>query len=150
MIATGREGVTVRTVLSVPELERTQLTVLSGEDRLDAAVRWVHIAETEDVASLLEGGEFLLSSGPAFRLNVDRTRAFLLRLEKAGAAAFAVEIVTEDDEPDASSLEVLRAASAGLQIPVVALTERVRFARITQTAHRLLICLLYTSPSPRD
>ncbi|MFB9777603.1 PucR family transcriptional regulator [Brevibacterium otitidis] len=138
-IGTGREGVTVRTVLSVPELEQTQLTVLSGENRLDAAVRWVHIAETEDVASLLEGGEFLLSSGPAFRLNVDRTRAFLLRLEKAGAAAFAVEIVTEDDEPDASSLEVLSAASAGLEIPVIALTERVRFARITQAAHRLLI-----------
>lgn len=133
------QDITVRTLLELPEVTGGDPIVLTGKDRLDTPVRWVHIAEADEVTELLEGGELLLSSSSAFRHSAERTRAFLEQLKKAGAAGFAVETIDEAGLTDSRSLEILRTAGAGIDMPVIALRARTRFVRITQQAHRLLI-----------
>ncbi|WP_051297982.1 PucR family transcriptional regulator ligand-binding domain-containing protein [Brevibacterium album] len=131
--------VTVRSVLDVDELRRGLPDVLTGTELLDRPVSWVHIAETEEVASLLEGGEVILSSSAMFRSSPERTRAFLRRLQAAGAAAFVIEVVDVSGHPDPRARRIVAEAASGIDLPVVVLSARVRFVRITQAAHRMLI-----------
>lgn len=131
--------VTVRSVLDVDELRRGLPDVLTGTELLDRPVSWVHIAETEEVASLLEGGEVILSSSAMFRSSPERTRAFLRRLQAAGAAAFVIEVVDVSGRPDPRARRIVAEAASGIELPVVVLSARVRFVRITQAAHRMLI-----------
>ena len=37
--------------------------LVAGEDGLDRPVRWVHVAEVPDIATLLRGGELVLTTG---------------------------------------------------------------------------------------
>ncbi|MBN9619761.1 MAG: PucR family transcriptional regulator ligand-binding domain-containing protein, partial [Actinobacteria bacterium] len=48
---------TLREVLALPALRRSSPLVRVGRTQLDRQVRWVHVAEVTDIASLLEGGE---------------------------------------------------------------------------------------------
>lgn len=132
-------AVTVRSILHLDEIRGARPQVLSGADRLDRPVRWVHIAETEEVPSLLEGGELILSSGTMFRQSPARTRDFLTRLDTAGASGFVIEIVDEAGQPSTIDREVLTEAVDGLDFPVIVLAARARYVRVTQAAHRLLI-----------
>lgn len=130
---------TIRRFLQLPQVKLGNPVVLSGEEHLDTPIRWVHIAETEEVTDLLEGGELLLSSSPAFQHSVERTRAFLIQAHRAGAVGFTVEAIDEAGLAHPRSLEVLTEAGRGAGMPVIALRSRVRFVRITQEAHRVLI-----------
>ena len=137
---TGRlRDLTVRNFLQLPQVKLGNPVVLAGQQHLDTPVRWVHIAETDAVTGLLEGGEMLLSSSPAFQHSVEHTRAFLDQARRAGAVGFAVEAIDEVGLASPRSLEVLTEAGRGAGMPVIALRSRVRFVRITQEAHRVLI-----------
>ncbi|WP_019159895.1 PucR family transcriptional regulator [Brevibacterium senegalense] len=131
--------VTVRSILHLDEIRGARPQVLSGSARLGDPVRWVHIAETDEVPSLLEGGELILSSGTRFRRSVTRTRDFLTRLDAAGAAGFIIEIVDEAGQTSEADRALLIEAVAGLELPVIVLAARARYVRVTQAAHRLLI-----------
>ncbi|KXZ59171.1 Purine catabolism regulatory protein-like family protein [Brevibacterium ravenspurgense] len=135
----GLRDLTVRNFLQLPQVKLGNPVVLAGEEHLDTPVRWVHIAETDAVTDLLEGGEMLLSSSPAFQHSVEHTRAFLDQARRAGAVGFAVEAIDEVGLASPRSLEVLTEAGKGAGMPVIALRSRVRFVRITQEAHRVLI-----------
>lgn len=135
----GLRDLTVRNFLQLPHVKFGNPVVLAGEKHLDTPVRWVHIAETDAVTGLLEGGEMLLSSSPAFQHSVENTRAFLDQARRAGAVGFAVEAIDEVGLASPRSLEVLTEAGRGAGMPVIALRSRVRFVRITQEAHRVLI-----------
>ena len=135
----GPRDLTVRNFLQLPQVKLGNPVVLAGQQHLDTPVRWVHIAETDAVTDLLEGGEMLLSSSPAFQHSVENTRAFLDQARRAGAVGFAVEAIDEVGLASPRSLEVLTEAGRGAGMPVIALRSRVRFVRITQEAHRVLI-----------
>lgn len=135
----GLRDLTVRNFLQLPQVKLGNPVVLAGEKHLDTPIRWVHIAETDAVTDLLEGGEMLLSSSPAFQHSVEHTRAFLDQAHRAGAVGFAVEAIDEVGLASPRSLEVLTEAGKGAGMPVIALRSRVRFVRITQEAHRVLI-----------
>ena len=80
----GLRDLTVRNFLQLPHVKFGNPVVLAGQQHLDTPVRWVHIAETDAVTDLLEGGEMLLSSSPAFQHSVENTRAFLDQARRAG------------------------------------------------------------------
>ena len=134
--------VTVRSILHLDEIRGARPQVLSGSARLGDPVRWVHIAETDEVPSLLEGGELILSSGTRFRRSVTRTRDFLTRLDAAGAAGFIIEIVDESGQTS----EADRALSSAADLPVI-VPARARYVRVTQAAHRLLIGSSWRGPA---
>lgn len=131
--------VTVRGVLELAEIRAGYPEVLSGAEALDTPVRWVHIADTEHVGALLEGGELVLSTGQTFRGSAAATARFLDELQAAGAAGAVIELVDEAGEPALGAIETLRAVTRDRLLPVVLLTRSVRFVRVTQVAHRMLI-----------
>jgi purine catabolism regulator len=129
----------LRTVLEVAEIRAGAPEVLCGAKNIDTPVRWVHIADTERVGSLLEGGELVLTTGQTFRGSIEATRRFLDELEASGAVGAVIELVDAAERPATGAIDALRAACRGRSLPVVLLTRSVRFVRITQVAHRMLV-----------
>lgn len=56
-------AVTLRSLLGAVEDEN--LTILAGEDHLDQAVRWIHMVESIEISSFLEGQEITFTTGAA-------------------------------------------------------------------------------------
>ena len=54
---------TLDIVLKHPSLARAEPHVLVGRDELRRRVRWIHSSEVLEIASLLRGGELLLTGG---------------------------------------------------------------------------------------
>ena len=143
MTSLGKPVLTVRSTLDLAPLAVGQPEVLAGAERLDAPVRWIHIAEGTEMSELLEGGELVLTTGLAFRRDREdpeaAARTFLERFLAAGAAGIVVELVADNDEPDAEAAAVLRRAAAGAAGPVVLLSRRTRFVHVTEHVHRVLV-----------
>jgi purine catabolism regulator len=131
--------ITLRVLLGLPEIRSGAPEVLSGAEDLDVPVRWVHIADSERVGSLLEGRELVLSTGQSFRGSLTATERFLDELEAAGAAGAVVELVDEKGLPATEAIEILREATRMRALPVVLLVCPIRFVRVTQVAHRMLV-----------
>ncbi len=55
----------LRDVLDLPAVRRGDPQVRAAAGHLDRRVRWVHVSEVSDIASLLEGGELILTTGIA-------------------------------------------------------------------------------------
>lgn len=135
--AVGR--INIASLIGLDEVRAGRPEVLNGAGELDRPVRWVHVADAEGVGALIEGGELVLSTAAGFRHSATRVRRFLEDLEDGGAAGAFVELVRADGSPDEPASAVLRAAVAGLHLPVVVLRRRIKFVRVTQAAHRLLV-----------
>src|SRR5699024_1238764 len=73
------------------------------------------------------------------RDSVADARAFLEDLERAGAAGAVIELVDEHGEPADAAIAVLRRAAHGCRMAVAVLVRPIRFVRVTQVAHRLLV-----------
>ncbi|GAA3702699.1 PucR family transcriptional regulator [Arthrobacter ginkgonis] len=142
--AASGPALTVRTVLALEEVSSGAPEVLAGAEGLDASVRWVHIADGERVGAVLEGGELVLSSGlsfrsPSFRSSAQAAARFLDELQAAGAAGAVVELVEPDGTLADPAAAALREAAAGRPLPVVLLNRPVRFVRVTEVVHRMLV-----------
>ncbi len=109
--------------------------MLSGRERLDASVRWVHVGEVRDVAGLLEGGELILSTGLAMTGPAGDAVAYLDDLVAAGAVGLVVELGIRFPEVPPEVVE--RARSRGF--PLVVLRARVRFVEVTEEVHRGIV-----------
>lgn len=133
------ERLTVRALLELEEVRFGGPEIINGEAELDRPVRWVHVADAEGVGALIEGGEVVLSTAGGFRTSAVRVRRFLQGLEGGGAAAALIELVDERGRPDETALATVHEAVEGLALPVVVLRHRIKFVRVTQAAHRLLI-----------
>ena len=107
--------------------------VLTGQERLDSPVRWVHVADVRDVRGLLRGGELVLTTG--LPLHSHDPPGFVDDLVADGAAGLVVELgEVVDRVPDAV---VARARAAGL--PLVVLHAPVRFVEVTEQVHRAIV-----------
>lgn len=127
--------VSVGDALKTPVLRRGVPEVLAHEAGLGNEIRWVHASEVSNIASLLRGGELLLSTG----MGLDRATAGQDRLVRELAerqiAALAIELGSS-----------LRAVPKGLvraaerhDLCLIALNREVRFVEVTETIHRMLI-----------
>ncbi len=122
-------------ILALPIVRKGDPEILSGQDRLDAPVRWVHVAELRNLTGLLEGGELVLSTGLAFEESAVEAAQYLGELALHGAAGVIVEIL--EDRPGAA--KALRIAANSADMPVVLLRKPVRFVEITENVHKLII-----------
>ncbi|MEW1988394.1 PucR family transcriptional regulator [Brevibacterium casei] len=132
-------SLTVAGVLDLEEIRSGAPEVVAGEADLDRPIRWVHIADSEHVEQFLEGGELVLTTAQTFRRSPAAMTVFLDQLEAAGAAGVVVELVDDASDPDEQAAEVVRHAASGRELPVVVLTHRIKFVRITEVAHRSLL-----------
>ncbi|MBB2994355.1 PucR family transcriptional regulator ligand-binding domain-containing protein [Paeniglutamicibacter cryotolerans] len=134
--ATGR--LSVARILELKVLRDAEPLVLAGADSLENVVRWVHVAESADMAGLLQGGELVLSTGLAFRGPGAGAHYFLRQIREAGAAGVVIELAGAGDEVE-SSVQGLRAAAREVDYPVVLVRKRMRFVEVTEVVHRMLV-----------
>ena len=127
--------ITVGAALRLPAIARGVPTVVAGERNLGRPVRWVHAGEVRNMASLLKGGEMLLTTGMGLQGDDNDRRRFVRELAQRGVAALVVELGSVFDAiPDAV---VEEADEHGL--PVVALNREVPFVEITQALHEEIV-----------
>ncbi|GAB7063819.1 PucR family transcriptional regulator [Streptomyces mexicanus] len=128
-------GITVRRALELPGLSSGLPEVLAGADRLGRPVRWVHAGEVPNIASLLKGGELLLTTGYGLGTRPADQRAFVRTLAERGIAALVVELGPRFSRLPAALVETAR--SAGL--PLVQLHREVPFVTVTEEIHTEIV-----------
>ncbi|MGC0209949.1 PucR family transcriptional regulator [Streptomyces levis] len=128
-------GITVQRALELPGLRGGLPEVLVGGDRLGRTVRWVHAGEVPHIASLLKGGELLLTTGYGLGTRPAEQRAFVRTLAERGIAALVVELGPRFTRLPAALVDTAR--SAGL--PLVQLHREVPFVTVTEEIHTEIV-----------
>ncbi|MGP4045757.1 PucR family transcriptional regulator [Streptomyces sp. 2A115] len=128
-------GITVRRALELPGLRGGLPEVLAGAERLDRTVRWVHAGEVPHIASLLKGGELLLTTGYGLGTRPADQRAFVRTLAERGIAALVVELGPRFTRLPSALVETARAAG----LPLVQLHREVPFVAVTEEVHTEIV-----------
>ncbi|MEU0337149.1 PucR family transcriptional regulator [Streptomyces sp. NPDC006193] len=128
-------GITVQRALELPGLRSGLPEVLAGGDRLGRTVRWVHAGEVPNIASLLKGGELLLTTGYGLGARPADQRAFVRTLAERGIAALVVELGPRFTRLPAALVDTARAAG----MPLVQLHREVPFVTVTEEIHTEIV-----------
>ncbi|MFF5173844.1 PucR family transcriptional regulator [Micromonospora sp. NPDC000089] len=127
---------TVREVLALDPVRHGAPRLVAGEPALDRPVRWVHVAEVPDIATLLGGGELVLTTGIGLPADDAGLRAFISDLADVGVSGLVVELgrryVT-------GVPRVMVAAAERRGLPLVELRRATPFVRITEAVHALIV-----------
>jgi purine catabolism regulator len=129
----------VRQVLLLPVLEQGDPDVVAGSSGMDATVRWVHVSELPDIASLLRGGELILTTGIALPGDAAGQRRYVEELSAAGACGVIVELGRRWSELPAP----LVASAEANGLPLVTLAAQVPFVAVTEEVHARIINAQY-------
>src|SRR5215475_1261889 len=126
----------VREVLALDSVRYGAPRVVAGADAVDRPVRWVHVAEVPDIATLLRGGELVLTTGIGLPTDDDGLREFIDGLADVGAAGLVVEL---GRRYAGSVPRVMAAAADKRELPLVELRKATPFVRITEAVHALIV-----------
>lgn len=127
---------TLADVLRLDAVRRGEPRVVAGADRLDARVRWVHVAEVTDIAHLLRGGELVLTTGIALPDEPERLRAYVADLAAVGISGLIVELGRKYARTLPAAL-VSAAEEYGL--PLIAWARETVFVDVTEAVHAQII-----------
>ncbi len=127
---------TVSDLLGLDVVRRGSPQVVAGRAGLGARVRWVHVLELADVAHLLQGGEFVLTTGIALPAEPALLARYAAELAEAGVSALAVELGRRYVGALPPAL-VRAAADSGLTL--IAFEREVPFVEITEAVHARII-----------
>lgn len=127
---------TVREVLALDPVRHGAPRVVAGDEGLDRPVRWVHVAEVPDIATLLGGGELVLTTGIGLPGDDAGLRAFIGDLADVGVSGLVVELGRRylSGVP-----RVMAAAAERRGLPLVELRRATPFVRITEAVHALIV-----------
>ncbi|MFJ4716901.1 PucR family transcriptional regulator [Streptomyces sp. NPDC088785] len=128
-------GITVQRALELPGLRSGLPEVVAGGDRLQRTVRWVHAGEVPNIASLLKGGELLLTTGFGLGTRPAEQRAFVRKLAERGISALVIELGQRFARLPAALVETARAAG----LPLVQLHREVPFVTVTEEVHTEIV-----------
>ncbi|OIK25412.1 PucR family transcriptional regulator [Streptomyces malaysiense] len=128
-------GITVQRALELPGLRSGLPEIVAGADRLSRTVRWVHAGEVPNIASLLKGGELLLTTGYGLGTRPAEQRAFVRTLAERGIAALVVELGPRFSRLPAALVDTARAAG----LPLVQLHREVPFVTVTEEIHTEIV-----------
>jgi purine catabolism regulator len=126
----------VREVLALGPVKYGAPRVVAGADHLDRPVRWVHVAEVPDIATLLRGGELVLTTGIGLPNDDDGLRAFVATLADVGVAGLVVELGRRFES---SVPRVMAAAAAKYDLPLIELRKATPFVQITEAVHAIIV-----------
>ncbi|WP_030041352.1 PucR family transcriptional regulator [Streptomyces resistomycificus] len=132
---TQSAGITIQRALELPGLRSGLPEILAGADRLQRTVRWVHAGEVPHIASLLKGGELLLTTGYGLGTRPAEQRAFVRTLAERGIAALVVELGPRFTRLPAALVDTARAAG----LPLVQLHREVPFVAVTEEIHTEIV-----------
>ncbi|MFG2050336.1 PucR family transcriptional regulator [Micromonospora sp. NPDC048935] len=127
---------TVREVLALGPVRHGAPRVVAGDAGLDRPVRWVHVAEVPDIATLLGGGELVLTTGIGLPGDDAGLRAFIGDLADVGVSGLVVEL---GRRYVSGVPRVMVAAAERRGLPLVELRRATPFVRITEAVHALIV-----------
>jgi len=127
---------TVADVLALEPVRRGAPRVLTGADRLDAPVRWVHVIELAEAGHLLRGSELVLSTGIALPPDPDGLARYVAGLAAAGVSALAIELGSRYIR---ALPRALVAAAAAAELPLIAFERETQFIAITEAVHAQIL-----------
>ncbi len=122
-------------MLTVRELLRgLDVRLVSGDEAIDAPVRWVHISELRDPTTWLSGGEVLLTTGMALE-TPEQQREFVGRLADHQLAALGFGVGFGHDAAPPALVQ----AAAEREFPVFEVPYEVPFIAVTEAAFTQLV-----------
>ncbi|MFI7305674.1 PucR family transcriptional regulator [Micromonospora aurantiaca] len=127
---------TVREVLELVPVRHGAPRLVAGNAGLDRSVRWVHIAEVPDIATLLGGGELVLTTGIGLPGDDAGLREFIGALADVGVSGLAVEL---GRRYVSGVPRVMAAAAERRGLPLIELRRGTPFVRITEAVHALIV-----------
>ncbi|MFG1917978.1 PucR family transcriptional regulator [Micromonospora sp. NPDC048898] len=127
---------TVREVLALGPVRHGAPRMVAGDAGLDRPVRWVHVAEVPDIATLLGGGELVLTTGIGLPGDDAGLRAFIGDLADVGVSGLVVEL---GRRYVSGVPRVMAAAAERRGLPLVELRRATPFVRITEAVHALIV-----------
>ncbi|MEH0985484.1 PucR family transcriptional regulator [Micromonospora sp. CPCC 205556] len=127
---------TVREVLALDPVRHGAPRLVAGDAALDRPVRWVHVAEVPDIATLLGGGELVLTTGIGLPADDAGLRAFITDLADVGVSGLVVEL---GRRYVSGVPRVMVAAAERRGLPLVELRRATPFVRITEAVHALIV-----------
>ncbi|WBB67492.1 PucR family transcriptional regulator [Micromonospora sp. WMMD812] len=127
---------TVREVLALDPVRHGAPRLVAGDAGLDRPVRWVHVAEVPDIATLLNGGELVLTTGIGLPGDDAGLRAFIGDLADVGVSGLVVEL---GRRYVSGVPRVMTAAAERRGLPLVELRRATPFVRITEAVHALIV-----------
>jgi PucR family transcriptional regulator, purine catabolism regulatory protein len=127
---------TVADLLGLDVIHRGSPRVLAGSGGLSARVRWVHVLELADAAHLLQGGEFVLTTGIALPSEPALLARYAADLAGAGVSALAVEL---GRRYVGTLPPVLVGAAADRGLTLIVFEREVPFVEITEAVHAMII-----------
>lgn len=127
---------TVREVMTLDSMRVGAPRLVAGEAGLDRPVRWVHSSEVPDIASLLRGGELVLTTGIGLPADDAGVRAFINDLAGVGVAGLVVEL---GRRYTTGVPKVMAAAAEKRGLPLIELRRPTPFVPITEAVHSLIV-----------
>ncbi|MDZ5444040.1 PucR family transcriptional regulator [Micromonospora sp. 4G57] len=127
---------TVREVLALDPVRHGAPRLVAGEQGLDQPVRWVHVTEVPDIATLLNGRELVLTTGIGLPADDAGLRAFIGDLADVGVSGLVVEL---GRRYVSGVPRVMAAAAERRGLPLVELRRATPFVRITEAVHALIV-----------
>ncbi|MFJ5714792.1 PucR family transcriptional regulator [Neobacillus sp. NPDC093127] len=109
--------------------------VIAGEEGIQRIVKWVHVVEVTSIRNLLNGNELILSTGVAWKDNVELFVSMVKAFLENNAAGLCIEMGTYIAEIPA---EVIDLANEH-QFPIIIFQNEVPFVEITQDIHSIII-----------
>lgn len=131
---------TIRDVLALDPVRYGLPRVVAGTGSLDRTVRWVHVAEVPDIATLLHGGELVLTTGIGLPLDDEGLRAFIATLAEVRVAGLVVEL---GRRYIANVPKVMIAAASKYGLPLIELRKATPFVRITEAVHAMIVAVQF-------
>lgn len=131
----GLDVMDVRSALASPLIQSGAPEVVAGEDRLDVEIRWAHAGDAPNLASRLQGGEFLLIAGMSIGKDAKSQRRFVDDLADRDVSALLLELGQVFTEPPG----VLVQAARDRNLPMIVLHREVSFVEITESLNRGLL-----------
>ena len=127
---------TLERVLQHPSVERGNPQVLAGSGSLQRRVRWIHSSEVLEIASLLRGGELLLTGGEMLSAaSPADQRRYVRELAERNVTAVAIDT---NAGLHAVPLTVVSEAAV-LDFPVIELRRRIPFVDVAEAVNAELV-----------
>lgn len=127
--------VTLGQAVRLPAVQAGVPEVLAGHESLDRPLRWVHAGEFHEMASVLKGGELLLTTGMGVPHGESTARQWLADLDDCHVAGLMIELGSALTAVPDSIVSEARLRS----MPVIALHQQVAFVDITEAVHREIL-----------
>lgn len=132
-------NLTIGDLLSSPAL---QLTLKAGRGGLGRSVSWAHASELVDPTPWLLGAELIMTAGMAIPRTAAEQRAYLERLDDAGASALALSAQLHmpplhDAFFEAAEERAFPVLEVPLAVPFIAVAQEVAASAQEEARHRL-------------